>query len=99
MMLNEPGVPGVPVIAPDAEIVSPAGSWPAASDHEYGGVPPVATADELYAWPASADGAGQLATERPDPMAIENDCVVLTFALSVTRAVKLEEPAFAGVPA
>ena len=38
-----PAVPGVPDIVPPAARVSPDGSVPLATDHVYGGVPPVAT--------------------------------------------------------
>jgi hypothetical protein len=36
-----PATVGVPLIAPDAESVSPAGNEPEATDHVYGVVPPV----------------------------------------------------------
>ena len=39
--LLDPAVPGVPDIVPAARL-KPAGSVPLATDHEYGGVPPVA---------------------------------------------------------
>ena len=37
-----PALPGTPLITPPAESVSPVGSVPDASVHEYGAVPPVA---------------------------------------------------------
>jgi hypothetical protein len=40
--LDEPAEPGVPEITPPADRLRPPGNDPLASDHEYGGVPPVA---------------------------------------------------------
>ncbi len=40
--VDVPAVPGVPVMAPVAERVKPAGRAPVEISHEYGGVPPVA---------------------------------------------------------
>ena len=40
--LLDPAVPGVPDIVPPAARLKPAGSVPLDTDHEYGGVPPVA---------------------------------------------------------
>ena len=37
-----PAVPGVPDMVPPAARLNPAGSVPLATDHEYGGDPPVA---------------------------------------------------------
>jgi hypothetical protein len=43
--LAVPAVAGVPDIVPPAERLRPAGSEPLATDHEYGGDPPVAPTD------------------------------------------------------
>ena len=43
--LLDPAVPGVPDIVPPADRLIPAGSDPLATDHEYGGDPPVAPSD------------------------------------------------------
>jgi hypothetical protein len=40
--LDDPAEPGVPDIAPPADRLRPAGNDPLSTDHEYGGVPPVA---------------------------------------------------------
>jgi hypothetical protein len=49
--LDVPAAEGVPVIEPLWDRVSPPGSCPSASDHAYGGVPPVAESVAEYGWP------------------------------------------------
>ena len=49
-----PAVVGVPLIAPELDSVSPAGSAPEAMLHTYGDVPPWAVSVALYAVPAVA---------------------------------------------
>lgn len=61
---------GVPVMAPDPESDSPAGSEPEASDHEYGLVPPLAVNDWLYAEPIVAAARVLVATLTGSPITI-----------------------------
>ena len=49
--LKVPAAEGVPVSEPLWDRVSPLGNWPLATDHEYGGVPPVADSVAEYGWP------------------------------------------------
>jgi hypothetical protein len=99
--LYAPAVVGVPEIAPLPASVSPSGNDPLATDHAYGGVPPLAARVCVYAVPAVPEG---------------NDVVVMLggigaglivickareadrFVESVTFAVKLYAPAVVGVP-
>lgn len=58
--LNVPAVLGVPLITPLGLRLSPAGSTPAATDQEYGGVPPVADSVCEYARPTVPPGSGDV---------------------------------------
>jgi hypothetical protein len=96
--LDDPGVVGAPEMIP-AERLSPAGSDPVATDHVYGGVPPVAFSACEYTTPTMPAGnedvvmlnAGALIT-------IDIAAVAEPEALSVTLTVKPTDPAELGVP-
>src|SRR5262245_50903412 len=80
---KEPACDGVPLIIPVAEFrFNPVGNVPAASDHRYGGVPPLAAKVCRYAAPS-------------DPLASEDG--VVSWSAAPTRMVKVrlavEEPA------
>lgn len=100
--LNVPDAVGVPVIAPLLARVKPAGSAPALTDHEYGGVPPVALRFCCgYAVPAVPDGSDVVVTVGgvgAGLMTICRGCVPDRFAESVALTVKLYVPAVVGVP-
>jgi hypothetical protein len=97
-----PPAVGFPEMTPPFESVSPAGRLPAATDHVYPGVPPVAAIAALYAvplWPAakapvvmfSVDGAVTVI----DSAAL---AVCDGDSLSETATVKVEAPLPVGVP-
>ncbi len=81
--------------------VRPAGSAPPASDHEYGGVPPVAASVCEYATPTDPAGRLVVVTSRgAGATATESSCVSVCVGVppSVTFAVNGNEPAAVGVP-
>jgi hypothetical protein len=100
--LNEPPTVGVPAIAPDdAFRFSPGGSAPFVIDQVYGAVPPEAFSVAEYAVPTAPDeSAGCVVMVRPEVIVNENCLDTGTEPpLSVTCAVKLNEPPTVGVPA
>src|SRR5207342_357048 len=80
---------------------NPAGSAPLMIDQVYGGVPPEAFSVAEYAVPTAPDeSAGCVVIVRPEVTVNENCLVAGTEPpLSVTCAVKLNEPPAVGVPA
>src|SRR5581483_6737159 len=90
---------GVPVTTPDEALsCNPAGRVPVVMLQRYGGVPPCATSDELYAKPTSARLAGHAPTIKPATTFIVYACCTLTLRLSVAVTVKLDVPVCVGVP-
>src|SRR4051795_216764 len=69
---NVPGCVGVPVTAPAADSVRPAGSCPVETEYEYGNCPPEAVNADEYAWPVMAAAAGQDPIARPEVTAMES---------------------------
>jgi hypothetical protein len=96
--LDDAAVVGVPeIVLP--EILKPAGSCPVATDHVYGGVPPVALSGCDYAMPTVPGGREDVVRFKAGALiVIDNAAVAETEALSVTLTVKLEGPAIVGVP-
>jgi hypothetical protein len=95
----EPGVVGVPEIAPAGDNVSPAGKAPEATDHTNPPAPPVADRVWLYAVPTTPFGKELVVTANAGPvMAIVSFCVATVLELSFTCAVNVVEPGVVGVP-
>ena len=95
----DPAAVGVPaMVAPVS--VRPAGRVPLASDQVYGAVPPDAASDCEYAVPTTPFGNDDVETVSVAGLiAIVSDAVAVLEALSVTRTVKVLDPAAVGVPA
>jgi hypothetical protein len=100
--LNVPAVVGVPVIAPvDGFSVNPGGSEPLVIENVYGGTPPVATSDELYATPTVPVAVGQTSAGTGAATTMLQLAVAVPAAVpveSTTCAVKLNVPPVVGVP-
>jgi hypothetical protein len=99
--LYAPAVVGVPEIAPLPASVSPGGNDPLATDHTYGGVPPLAARVCVYAVPAvpaGSDAVVMLGGVGAGLIVICNACEADRLIESVTLAVKLYAPAVVGVP-
>src|ERR1019366_6450754 len=97
--LLDPGVPGVPDMVPAAARLNPAGNVPLATDHEYGGDPPVAASVWEYATPTVPVGSDNVVIPKAGELiVIDKPAVAEADALSVTRTVKLLGPAGQGVP-
>src|ERR1035441_6830911 len=97
--LLDPAVPGVPDMVPPAARLNPAGKVPLATDHEYGGDPPVAPSAWEYATPTVPAGSDDVVIPKAGGlMVMDNAAVADAVALSVTRTVKLLGPAVPGVP-
>ena len=96
--LDGPAEVGVPeIVLP--ERLKPAGSCPLATDHVYGGVPPVAFSSCEYATPTVPGGREEVVRFNAGALiVIDNAAVAEPDALSVTLTVKLDEPAVVGVP-
>jgi hypothetical protein len=96
--LDGPAVMGVPEIVPPKKL-NPAGSDPLASDHVYGGDPPVALSVWEYATPTVPGGTEDVVIINAGAlMRIDRAALAEPEPLSVTLTVKLEGPAAAGVP-
>src|SRR5690348_9034790 len=93
-----PGAVGVPeIVAPSR--VKPRGKLPLAIDHVYGAVPPLAEIFCEYAVPAFPAGNDVVViTSGAAFTVIDNACVAVTDALSVTFTVKVLVPDALGVP-
>ena len=97
--LLDPALPGVPEIVPPAAKLNPAGSDPLATDHEYGGDPPEAPSPCEYATPTVPAGSDDVVIPNAGGLIVSDSAaVVVAEALSVTRTVKLLDPALPGVP-
>jgi hypothetical protein len=84
---------------PPGSTVRPDGSDPEATDHENGGVPPLADSVCAYEAPTVDCGSDEVVICRElARIATDNVFAVCTPALSVTWAVKLETPKLTGVP-
>jgi len=96
--LDEPAATGVPLIIPSASF-SPAGSDPLATDHVYGGVPPVTLIACEYPVPAVPAGNEDVVMFNAGALIVSNSGALADDdALSVTLTVMLEEPVVVGVP-
>ena len=94
-------VVGVPEIVPAPDIVKPGGRLPAATDHVYGVVPPVADSVCVYTVPAVPPNSDAVVIEGGVGAAmivIRSNFESDRLAASVTFAVKSKGPAVAGVP-
>ena len=95
-------VDAAPVGVPDIvlpERLNPAGSNPLASDHVYGGVPPVAFSGWEYATPTVPAGNEEVVMCKAGVLIVnDNGAVAETDALSVTLTVKFDDAAAVGVP-
>ena len=97
--LDAPGVVGVPSICPRCgSRLRLAGNCPLASDHEYGGVPPVAFSEAEYVWPTVPLLAGQAPIDTPAIMISDKLAVAEADALSVTFTLNGVVPAALGTP-
>src|SRR5260370_30080733 len=97
--LRDPALRGVPDIAPPAARLKPAGSDPLATDHVYGGVPPEAASACEYATPTVPAGSNDVVITSAGGLIVTDSAADAdTDALSVTRTVKLLDPALPGVP-
>jgi hypothetical protein len=99
--LNEPSAVGVPLSVPLDERLSPPGKEPEANDHVYGDVPPVAVNVWEYDVPKVPGGSGELVMidSGTTIVRMKTFCEFCGLALlSVTRIVKLNDPAAVGVP-
>ena len=95
----DPGPLGVPDMVPLAPRLSPAGSDPLDTDHEYGGDPPDALSVCEYATPTVPAGSADVVIPRAGGLMISESAVVAEpVALSVTFTVKFADPALPGVP-
>ena len=66
-----PALVGIPETCPLApSSATPAGNCPVTIDHVYGGAPPAAASDELYACPTVPEVAGQPLIDTPAPIII-----------------------------
>src|ERR1039457_4418795 len=92
-----PAGPPVPDMVPAAARLNPAGNVPLATAHEYGGEPPVAPSAWEYATPTVPAGSDDVVIPKAgELMVIDNAAVADADALSVTRTVKLLDPAVPG---
>ena len=97
--LEDPAPCGVPLMIPSPR-ASPAGSEPLATDHVYGGVPPVALTGCEYAVPAVPVGSEDVVILKAGALMVSTRAALPDpEALSVTFTVKLDNPAVVGVPA
>ena len=98
--LDVPAAVGVPAITPvPAFSVSPAGSVPLASDHVYGGIPPLAVSVVEYATPCVPPGRAVVVIDTAGGAATTMlSALVALCAPAVTRAVMLNVPDAVGVP-
>ena len=96
--LDDPAVVGVPeIVLP--ERLSPAGRDPLATDHVYGGVPPVTLIACEYPVPAVPAGNEDVVMFNAGALIVSNSGALADDdALSVTLTVMLEEPVVVGVP-
>lgn len=97
MKVDVPAVVGVPVID-EAEIDSPAGNDPDATDQTYGARPPVAASDWVKVLPVTPSANDDVATVKGARTSIVNDFVAVLLSESVTRTVNVEDPTAVGVP-
>jgi len=96
--LAEPAAVGVPLMTPSTS-VNPAGSDPLATDHVYGGVPPVALTACEYVFPAVPGGNKDvLILSAGAAIVIASEALADADAASVALTLKLEVPAAVGVP-
>jgi hypothetical protein len=94
----DPAAVGAPAMVPPVS-VNPAGKVPLASDQVYGAVPPDAASDCEYAVPTTPLGNDDVETVSvAGLMVMVSDAVAFLEALSVTRTVKVLDPAVVGVP-
>src|SRR5260370_24396493 len=84
--------------APAESRARPAGSAPELMPHRYGPVPPATTKAAEYAWPTAATGVGQSGIVSPWEIVMARSLVSCPPILSITRTVKPNVPATAGVP-
>src|SRR5215831_7720438 len=94
-----PAVVGVPVMAPFAARVSPAGNAPVVIDQVLPPAPPLAARVWLYAVPTVALGSDAVVTLNcGGATTMLRAFVAVVLALSFTCTVKLAVPAVVGVP-
>jgi hypothetical protein len=98
MKFDGPAAVGVPEMTPAELIARPGGSAPLASDHVYGGLPPVAPSVVEYGTPTVAAGSDVVVMTSGGATVIDSDLVVECVAASVTFTVKVDVPALVGVP-
>ena len=97
--LEVPNAVGVPVSAPAALSVRPAGKDPALTLHAFPPLPPLAANVCEYAVPTVASGSEAVVTVRGGgSTTMLRTLVALLPPLSATRTVKLEVPTAVGVP-
>ena len=96
--LEEPAVVGVPEIVPAARL-SPAGSDPLATDHVYGGDPPLSVRPCEYAAPSvPAVNAEVVMLNIGALTASDRAALMETEVLSVTLTVNVAVPVVVGLP-
>jgi hypothetical protein len=94
-----PAALAMPLMVPPGSTVRPGGSDPEATDHENGGIPPLADSVCVYEAPTVDCGSDEVVICRElARITTDNVFVVCTPALSVTWAVKLETPNLSGAP-
>ena len=93
---NVPAVAGVPLMTPEEEFSdSPDGIEP---DHVNGARPPVAVSVAEYTTPVVPGARDSVVIVKPEVMVKVNSLLACSLFRSVTRTVKVKEPAAAGVP-
>jgi hypothetical protein len=98
VMENDPDAVGVPLSAPAALKLNPAGSIPALTDHVYGVVPPLATNVWEYATLTVLEGIAAVVMAIVGLITTEYEVVAVLLALSAALMVKLKVPDAVGVP-
>ena len=76
MKFADPALVGEPDSAPPAERLSPAGSDPLATAHEYGGVPPDAPSVCEYATPTMPAGSDDVVIDKAGGLMVIDNAAV-----------------------
>src|SRR5260370_23244853 len=97
--VERPLITGVPLIVPVVVRVIALGSAPELTDHVYGGDPPEAASACEYTTPTVPAGSDDVVITNAGGLIVtDNAADAETDALSVTRTVKLLDPALPRVP-
>jgi hypothetical protein len=96
---KEPAVVGVPVRLPSEFKVNPGGMAPPATDHAYGGMPPLADSVAKYVSPTFPTGSVLVVIVGGEGLiASSKTLLVVTKALSLTCTWRIKVPAAVAVP-